>query len=196
MWQGSPCQMQQAYAAAHRSFHQEQLEKRIHNTWGDLYGAKDRLEQGINLLPARRALESKYTAQHIKPAIRALALGHINTGVDHVRRVTLSIAPCPLCNSTTDDYYHRVVECQHDKATSAREYLPMGWLKEVKRAGRSHFLGNGHVVPHVEGIKKIDKWHPVFNAWTPAGEDLDESTPFAFLPDLPVYTDGSCFLWH
>ena len=44
---------------------------------GGLYGAAERLEQGIKLLPARRALESKYTAQHIKPAIRAMALGHL-----------------------------------------------------------------------------------------------------------------------
>ena len=134
LWQGSPCQLQQAYAAVHRAFHQEQLEKRIKNKWGDLYGAADRCDQGINLLPARRALESKYTAQHIKPTIRALALGHINTGIDHIRRGTLSSAPCTLCQHNVDDYYHRVVECQSDKAKAAREYLPTGWLKELSKS--------------------------------------------------------------
>ena len=47
----------------------------------------------------------------------------------------------------------------------------------------------------MEGIKQVDKWHPIYNSWTTEGKhnNADGSKPFAFLPDLPVYTDGSCF---
>merc|ERR1712194_860348 len=194
LWQGSPKQLQQAYSSVHRAYHQKQLQDRIRNKWGNLHGSSELLEQGINLLPARRALESKYTPQHIKPGLRALALGHINTGSDHVRRGTLTDAPCTLCGNLRDDFYHRVIECQGDEAIAARAYLPAAWYKQVQKAGRNHILGNAYVIPHVEGICKVNQWHPVYHSWTEDGSnDNDDDVPFDFLPNMPVYTDGSCF---
>ena len=52
-----------------------------------------------------------------------------------------SHAPCPLCGHTTDDYYHRLVECTEPGVEEARQILPHKWLQAVTKAGRSNIDG-------------------------------------------------------
>ena len=103
------------------------------NKYKSANGADEQFEEGISMLPFRKTCQSAKVTPQVKVMARLMALDRVQPGTKMEQQGRASSAPCQLCGYTTDDYYHRIVECQHEDVIKAREQLPRKWLQEATK---------------------------------------------------------------
>ena len=68
------------------------------------------------------------------------------------------------------------------------------YVKLVKNTGRTHLRGQMMYCPKTMGFTRTDILHHTLREWDVEGNCVDTAiSKFTFSPELPIYTDGSCF---
>jgi len=75
-------------------------------------------------LPFRKTCQSVKNTPQLKHMVRQVALDKVQYDTKMVQQGRASHAPCVLCGHDTDDYFHGVIECQHEDVIKAGEQLP------------------------------------------------------------------------
>ena len=147
--------------------------------------AQDLIDKGIDTLPLKRAFLSK-GKQGLKHLEKRSLLKFLSGSSGN-----FAGEPCSMCGEA-DSTQHRLWECSHPEVCSFRKHflsehpILQKWMDTSASEGNTTIaMAKGWFPAPQPHVRPEGETHVVF--------PLTPNQPFRFLPDLPIFTDGSCF---